>query len=267
MRFFTFVAAAVGVMAVSSTFAIAADAENPPWNETGGQAVAQQCLKDLQAFDEKLAQIGFGVLPPDGYGVSAPSGYYIWGVEGKGTPRQKLRSLRKAAYVYAREANEQLCQTVLASMRHVYDRHQKLVGIEAYDPNVRMAWRRAHISRAKPVTQMNHLMRADVIIGSEIRNLKDEKLGEIEDLVLDPEKQNVLYVLASRGGFLGFGKKLLAVRWSDLRATEDHKLYVLDVSAKALEDAPEVDCRNFEKTADADWRRLLSVYWDGILKP
>lgn len=265
MRFATFFATAVGVVVTFSVAVLATDAESLSGEAAGKRTVAQQCVKDLQAFDKELLRIGFGVLPPGGYGASAPSGYYVSGAEG--SPRQKIRSLRDAAYVYGQGGNEQSCQMVLASMRQLYEKHQKPAGIDADDPNVRVAWRRAHLSRAKPIVQMDHLVRADMLIGAEIHNLKDEKLGEIEDLVLNPEKRNILYILASRGGFLGFREKLVAIRWSDLRATEDHELYVLDVSGKALEGAPRVDRRNFGKTADADWQRSLSAYWDGILKP
>lgn len=45
-------------------------------------------------------------------------------------------------------------------------------------------------------------------------------------------KRDILYVLASHGGFLGLGDKLVAVRWIDLRATEDRQMYVLDVAPK-----------------------------------
>ena len=175
----------VGIMIASSTVVFAADVQSRPGEKTEDRAVARQCLKDLQAFDEKLAETGFGFLPPGGYGSTARSGYYVWGVEE--TPRQKIRSLHNAAYVYARGGDEQSCQMVLASMRQVYEQHQKPVGIEADDPNVRLAWRRAHLSRAKPITEMDHLVRADVLIGSQIRNLQDEKLGQIEDLVLNPD--------------------------------------------------------------------------------
>ena len=130
----------VGIMIASSTVVFAADVQSRPGEKTEDRAVARQCLKDLQAFDEKLAETGFGFLPPGGYGSTARSGYYVWGVEE--TPRQKIRSLHNAAYVYARGGDEQSCQMVLASMRQVYEQHQKPVGIEADDPNVRLAWRR-----------------------------------------------------------------------------------------------------------------------------
>lgn len=265
MRLPTFLAAATGLILAASASALAADVESLPGGEPAKPARAQQCLKDLQAFEEELTRLGFGVLPPGGYGGSEPSsGYYVWGVEG--TPRQKMRALRDAAYVYARDGDEKSCQMVLGSMRAVYEEHEKLVGTEADDPHVRTAWRRAHLARAKPVAEIAHVMRADILIGSEIRNLEDEKLGEVDDIVLDPEQRGILYVLTSRGGVLGFGEKLVAIRWSDLRATDDHELYVLDVPAKVFEDAPAVDRRNFEKTADAAWERTLGDYWDGVLR-
>lgn len=262
MRFAKFVTT-VGLVAAFSSSALAGQIEAPP----GEGSIADQCLKDLRAFDDKLARVGFGILPPDGFNPSTAAPSYDWGVEGAGTPRQKIHALRDAAYVYALEDDERSCQMVLASMRRAFEQHQTLVGRDVSGTNVRRRWRRAHLERAKPVTQMNHLMRVDLLIGSEIRNTKDEKLGEIEDVVLDPKNQNALYVLASRGGFFGFGKKLVAVRWNDLRATEDHELYVLNASIQAFEAAPEVDRSKLEKSADAAWRRALAAYWDAILNP
>src|SRR3546814_19619391 len=80
---------------------------------------------------------------------------------------------------------------VLGSMRAVYEEHQSLVGTEADDPHVRTAWRRAHLARAKPIAKMGHVMRAEILIGSEIRNLEDEKLGEVDDIVLNPEQRGI----------------------------------------------------------------------------
>lgn len=251
-----------------SASAFAADVEGLPGEETEGRQVEGQCLGDLRAFDKKLADVGFGVLPPGDYGMAAPStypGYYsVYGMAG--TPRQKIYALRDAAYVYALDDDEQSCQRVLDSMRVTYEKHQILGGIEADDPDQRVAWRRAHIQTARPVTQMSRLMRADTLIGGEIRTANDEKLGEIEDVVLDPEKQDIAYVLASRGGFLGIGEKLVAIRWKDLRATADHELYVLNTAQSAFERAPTVDRSNFDKTTDSGWRKELDRFWDENLE-
>lgn len=264
MRIPTLMIGAFGIVAAAASPVDAADVESLPSGKGANGAYAERCLKDLYAFDEKLAKVGFGVLAPGGY-VSPPSGYYAWGVEG--TPRQKIRSLREAAYVYAKSGDEQACQMVLASMQEAFEEHQEFLGPAADEPEVRRKWRRAHISRAEPVTQMDHLMRADVLIGSELRNFQDEKLGEIEDVVMNPQEQRIIYVLASHGGFFGFGERLVAIPWSDLRATQDHELYVLDVPDDAMRNAPKVDRSNFRSTADSAWQDSLSAYWEKAKEP
>jgi hypothetical protein len=251
----------------ASSSAFATDVESLPAQETEGRQVASQCRKELQAFDQMLADVGFGVLPPGGYGMSAPSGYYGYSFYGgRGTPRQKIYALRDAAYVYAIDGDEESCQLILDAMRKTFEQHQKLVGAEADDPNLRVAWRRAHLEAAQPATGMNRPMRANVVIGSDIRNPKDEKLGEIKDIVLDPVQQSIAYVLASRGGFLGIGETLVAVRWKDIRVTEDHELYVLNIPKSAFDQAPAVDRASFEKTADPSWRQELDRFWDQNLE-
>ncbi len=262
--------AALGlVVAVSSApLAVrAADAESLPSEAAQPQQVAQSCLADLQAFEDELARVGFGVLASGGYGYGYGTGYAGLGTiyGGAGTPRQKMQSLGNAAYVFAFDGDDQSCQTVLASMRKVYQEHQRLVGLENDDPNARLAWRRAHLAQATPVTEMDSLMRADVVIGADIRTPEDEALGKIEDVVLDPAGQAIAYVLVSRGGFLGLGGELVAVRWSDLRATSDHEIYVLNTSPETFAAAPKVEPDSFEETSGENWRSMLDQYWSGAL--
>lgn len=265
MRFLISLAHALVVLTMSSATALAADVETLPGPGPESHDVARNCLNDLEAFDTRIARTGFGELPLGGDAAAVPSSYYVLGVQG--TPRQKIRLLREAAYVYALDGDEASCQVVLASMEEVYDQYLRLLRPEADDPNVRRAWRRAHLSETRPVGEMHRPMRAKVLVGSELRNLQDEKLGVIEDLVLDPKGRDIAYVLVSRGGFLGLGTKLVAVRWGDLRATEDHELYVLDAPETALENAPQVDSGNYRDTGDPGWRESLSSYWDGVSQP
>lgn len=243
-----------------SASAAAADIEGLPNGDGGARQVAGQCVEELQEFDQTLADVGFGIMPPGSYGMSAPLGYYGYSVGS--TPRHKLYALRDAAYVYAIDGDEKSCQLVLASMRKTYEGHQKLVDAETDNPSLMLAWRRAHLANAQPVSEMTRLMRAGIVIGAEIRNPQDERLGEIKDLALDPARPNIAFVLASRGGFLGLGESLVAVRWKDLRVTEDHELYVLDMTKAAFGKAPTIGRANFEKAADPGWRRGLDRFWD-----
>lgn len=92
---------------------------------------------------------------------------------------------------------------------------------------------------------IDHLVRTAILIGSDVRNLNDEKLGEIEDAILNPKKRNILYVLVSRGARFVDGNKFIPVRWSHFRATVDRELYLLDVSNETFNNAPKVGRKNF----------------------
>ena len=252
------------VSVASLPFAVhAADVEAlPDATVSEGQEILQ-CQSDLLAFEDELARAGFGVLAPGGY-VDGYAGYKT-GYGLIGTPRQQMQVLRDAAGVYALADDEKACQMVLASMRKIYDAHDELVGFESENPEARTAWRRAHLAKAVPLTEMGRLMRADVVIDADIRTADDTMLGEIKDVIFDPKRQTIAYVLASRGGFLGLGQELIAVRWTDLRATEDHEIYVLDVSPEAFIAAPKVERQNFAESFDEGWRNRLDQYWAGVI--
>lgn len=265
MRMSHLLASTMIVAVLSVPLAVrAADQQGLPAGGAEASPGAQQCLADLRAFEAELANVGFGVLAPGGYDAGYPGYGAYYGVAG--TPRQKMQALRDAAYVYALDGDQQACETVLTSMRQIYEEHQELIGSENDDPNARSAWRRAHLAQASPVTDMDRLMRADVVIGADIRTPEDTMLGEIEDIVLDPARQTIEYVLASRGGFLGLGEELVAVRWTDLRATADHEIYVLEASPEAFAAAPMVERDSFDESGEDEWRDTLDQYWAGVVR-
>lgn len=82
--------------------------------------------------------------------------------------------------------------------------------------------------------QMQDISRATKIIGTDVKNMKGEDLGDIKDLVLNPMRGNVVYVVVSYGGLLGMGDKLFAIPWSALRWSTDQDYYVLNMDKEAL---------------------------------
>lgn len=88
---------------------------------------------------------------------------------------------------------------------------------------------------------MQDVSRATKIIGTDVKNAKGENLGDIKDLVLNPMRGNVVYVVVSYGGILGMGDKLFAIPWSALRWSADKDYYVLNMDKDALKKAPGFD--------------------------
>ena len=102
---------------------------------------------------------------------------------------------------------------------------------------------------------MQQVSRASKIIGTKVKNSKGESLGDIKDLVIDPENGQVVYGVVSFGGILGMGDKLFAIPWGALVWNFDKKYYILDLDKETLKKAPGFDKKHWPDSSDK-WERL-----------
>ncbi len=81
------------------------------------------------------------------------------------------------------------------------------------------------------------LPRADKIIGLAVMDEARQHIGKVEDLTLG-EDGRIEYLVLSRGGVLGIGKKLSAIPWdaADIRFHEN--ALIISLSSEKLESAP-----------------------------
>lgn len=105
------------------------------------------------------------------------------------------------------------------------------------------------------------LLSASTLTGDEVRNLQDEKLGKIQDLMLDMTEGRIRYAVLASGGFLGMGDRLFAVPWKALRLDRDNKRFVLDVDVERLKNAPGFDKDQWPNMADASWNSTVESYY------
>jgi hyperosmotically inducible periplasmic protein len=71
-----------------------------------------------------------------------------------------------------------------------------------------------------------------------VKNLQDEKLGKVENLLVDLTAGRVVAVVVSSGGFLGMGNELSAVPPTAFRFNADRDVLQLDASKDMLSNAP-----------------------------
>jgi len=102
------------------------------------------------------------------------------------------------------------------------------------------------------------VLSAGTLIGDDVRNNNGEKLGKLEEIMIDLDEGRVAYAVLSFGGFLGVGDKLFAIPWDALTVDTQNKEIVFDVQKEVLEQAPGFDKDNWPKTTDRDW--LVEVY-------
>jgi sporulation protein YlmC with PRC-barrel domain len=107
--------------------------------------------------------------------------------------------------------------------------------------------------------KVEKVFRASTIKGMGVYNLAGDKVGTIDDLVIDVEKGQVVYAALSVGGFLGVGDKLFAIRWREftLEMGEDGKFFRVDVTKEKLKAAKGFDKDAWPNVADPQWRQEI----------
>ncbi len=104
----------------------------------------------------------------------------------------------------------------------------------------------------------NSPVKASSIIGTNVVDPKDDSLGDIKEVVIDPVTGKVAYAVVSFGGFLSEeGEKLFAVPFNALKYNEAENEYVLDVSKERLKTTPGFDPDHWPSIDDETWDRDL----------
>lgn len=82
---------------------------------------------------------------------------------------------------------------------------------------------------------------ASGIVNQNVYDPKDEKIGEVNDLLLDRSSGAVLAAVIGVGGFLGIGEKNIAVPFQNIKVTkkDDRERLVLNTTKDELKTAPE----------------------------
>jgi sporulation protein YlmC with PRC-barrel domain len=97
------------------------------------------------------------------------------------------------------------------------------------------------------------LVRAHDFLKKDVRNAQNDKLGSIQDVVLELKSGRVLYAVLDAGGFLGVGDKLFAVPLSAFTASPDGKEYVLQADKDQIKKAEGFDKNRWPSTASRAW--------------
>jgi sporulation protein YlmC with PRC-barrel domain len=105
------------------------------------------------------------------------------------------------------------------------------------------------------------LMGADTLIGNDVYSTKDEKLGDIKELMIDMASGQIAYAVLSFGGFLGMGDKLFAVPWKALTLDTKNHRFTLSIAKDALKNAPGFDKDHWPSMADSTWASSVHKFY------
>jgi hypothetical protein len=80
-----------------------------------------------------------------------------------------------------------------------------------------------------------------------VYNEGGDRIGTVEDVVLDKQSNQILFAALGFGGVLGLGEKYYPVPWSMLDYDEDKGGYVVPLNQESLKAAPAYDLKDLTK--------------------
>lgn len=107
-------------------------------------------------------------------------------------------------------------------------------------------------------------IRASKVIGTPVYNGAGDKIGTVEDVVLDKLSNNIMFAVVGFGGFLGINEKFHPLPWSTLDYQKDRDGYVVNVTKEQLEAAP---ADRIEELTRADGDGLRDQVYDYYQAP
>jgi len=103
---------------------------------------------------------------------------------------------------------------------------------------------------------------ASKVEGTNVYNLQGDKLGSIDDLVIDKVSGQVRYAALEFGGFLGMGTDIYPVPWSRLSYDTGNDGYVINLDKAQLEGGPRYSQDAEPEYTNEYGRKVYDYYGD-----
>src|ERR1700758_3097562 len=104
-------------------------------------------------------------------------------------------------------------------------------------------------------------IRAKKVLGTNVKDPTGKKIGEVEDVVLDKESNNIMFAVVGFGGFLGVAEKYHPIPWSALEFDADENAYVVNYTKEQLEGAPAASLDELTRGDGQQFRERTYTYY------
>jgi len=106
----------------------------------------------------------------------------------------------------------------------------------------------------------SYVISSDKVEGTSVYNGNGDKLGSIDDLMIDKRSGLVRYAVLEFGGFLGMGTDRYPLPWSMLKYDTKLDGYVVPVDKSQLEKAPRYSPTETPEYSDEYGRSVYDHY-------
>jgi PRC-barrel domain len=112
------------------------------------------------------------------------------------------------------------------------------------------------------------LISADQVSGTSVFDTQGEKLGTVDDVMIDKVSGRIAYAVLSFGGFLGIGDRHHPLPWGTLKYDPAMGGYIVGLDKRVLEGGPAYGDDERVAWDDQRWGRQVhdyyktTPYWD-----
>lgn len=86
--------------------------------------------------------------------------------------------------------------------------------------------------------ETDRLIASDRVEGTDVYNPKDEKLGTVQNFMVNKSTGQAEYAVMEFGGLFGIGSDHYPIPWNMLKYDEDREGYVVNLNKSQIEGAP-----------------------------
>lgn len=113
---------------------------------------------------------------------------------------------------------------------------------------------------ADDLYQAGDVISSDKVEGTAVYNAAGDKLGSIDDIMIDKRSGQVRYAVLEFGGFLGMGTDRYPLPWNMLKYDTDKGGYVVPLDKAQLEGAPRYP-QSEVPSYDPDYARQVNTFY------
>jgi hypothetical protein len=180
-----------------------------------------------------------------------------------------LRSLRDAAFTLRSYGLHEDCERLLANIRQLIsgppmgnlgdnDEEAADKQISAREPKVQRGASQGSRDKknAKPLIRIDEMapgLRADEMIGAEVRSSDDKIVGEVRNIVFGTKDRRDYAIVAS-GGFFTAGTDSIVVPIRSLQVSQERESFFLPISSMSVKTVPLMPDQDYKWLSDQKWR-------------
>jgi hypothetical protein len=180
-----------------------------------------------------------------------------------------LRSLRDAALILRTYGRHEDCKRLLANIRELIagppmgdlgdnDEEEATKQMDAREPKVERGRTQGNRGDAGAkalvrIDQLNPGLKADEIMGAEVRSSDDKIIGEVRNIVL-ATKTRPTYAIVASDGFFTSGPDSIVVPTQFIKVSYDRGSYFLLIPESKIKSALRMPDQDYKWLADKKWR-------------